>query len=239
MPSIEVCFSPLLYPSQTGQNRFTTVVIDVLRATTAFCAAFEAGVESLVPVASLEELKTFKEAGFLTAAERDGKKVDFADYGNSPLRFLQEDLRGKSLAYSTTNGTQAIEIAKPFGGIVTASFANLHAVAAFLKAQNNDLVILCSGWMNSFSLEDSVCAGALIQELVFPASYSISSDSALAALELWEKAKECLQPFCSRGSHYKRLEKLGLQDDLDHCFLMNTSSVVPAWNGEKLIRSFS
>ena len=91
---------------------FITVVVDVLRATTAFCAAFEAGVELIVPVGNLEKLQRMKNAGYLTAAERDGKKINFADFGNSPVLFLKTDFRGRSLAYSTTNGTHAIEMAR-------------------------------------------------------------------------------------------------------------------------------
>ena len=237
MPLIEVCFSPALYGYRTTQSGFTTVVVDVLRATTAFCAAFDAGAEFIIPVDSLERLKELQSLGCLTSAERDGMKVDIADFGNSPARFLQANLKGKSLAYSTTNGTHAIELAKPYGNIITSSFANLFAVTAWLLNQGKDIVILCSGWKNTFSLEDSVCAGALVEKLIGSGKYSFDSDSVYTSIRLWELAKDNLQEFCCHGSHYKRLEKLGVSDDLEHCFRLNTSTVVPVWDGEKLVRS--
>ena len=124
MKSIEVILSPALFEYRTTLKDCIVVVIDVLRATTAFCAAFDSGVETVIPVSGLDELLDLKNKGFLTAAERDGNKVDFADFGNSPVVFLKSKLAGKSLAYSTTNGTQAVEMAKSSGNITVAAFSN-------------------------------------------------------------------------------------------------------------------
>jgi 2-phosphosulfolactate phosphatase len=236
MPRLEVCFLPALYSHRTIENGFITVVVDVLRATTAFCAAFDAGVESILPVASLEQLKELKNSGYLTAAEREGRKVDFADFGNSPVHFLQTDLRGKNLAYSTTNGTQAIELAKVQGNIAIACFANLNSVCSCLVNDGKDVVILCSGWKNSVSLEDSVCAGAVAELLLGIGKYKIVGDSVFMALQLWNEAKNHLQQYCSSGEHYQRLEKLKLNDDLAHCFKLDSTHVVPVWDGGKLVR---
>jgi 2-phosphosulfolactate phosphatase len=41
-------------------NDAIVVVADILRATTAICAAFENGVKSLIPVADLEEARALK-----------------------------------------------------------------------------------------------------------------------------------------------------------------------------------
>lgn len=235
MNRIEVIFSPALYETRTLQSGFLTVVVDVLRATTAFCAAFDAGVESLLPVAELDELRILKSQGYLTAAEREGKKIDFADFGNSPVLFRQSELKGKKLAYSTTNGTRAIDLAKPNGTLVIASFSNLEAVTAWLINQQKDILILCSGWKDSLSLEDSVCAGALTTGLINSARYAVGSDSANIAVELWNKSRNDLQSYCSKGSHFQRLEKLGLIDDLSFCFKLNTSTAVPVWNGEYIV----
>ena len=236
MNAIEVCLSPALLEYRSLRTGFITVVTDVLRATTAFCAAFDSGLESLLPVEGLEELKILGSQGYLTAAERDGKKVDFADFGNSPVRFLQADLTGKKLAYSTTNGTRAIGLAKEAGPFTVAAFSNLDAVTAYLAAQQKDILILCSGWKSSFSLEDSVCAGAIASGLTSSGRYSLAGDPALAAVKLWDESRDHLQEFCSPGDHYRRLQKLGLQDDLDYSFRLNTSKAVPVWNTMHLAR---
>ena len=192
MRSIEVSLSPALFQFRTTNENYIVVIVDVLRATSAFCAAFDKGAEAIIPVAGLEELKAYQNKGFYTAAERGGKKVDFADFGNSPSVFLKSDLSGKALAYSTTNGTQAVEIAKGSGNIAIASFVNLHSVGNWLLQQQKNIVILCSGWQNTFSLEDTLCAGALAELLVVSGQYSLRCDAAGAALTLWKTSRNNL-----------------------------------------------
>jgi 2-phosphosulfolactate phosphatase len=231
MKSIEVILSPALFNFRTTYGDYIVVVIDVLRATTAFCAAFDSGIENVVPVSGLDELIEYKNKGYLTAAERDGNKVDFADFGNSPVVFLQSALKGKNLAYSTTNGTQAVEMAKTSGNIAVAAFANLGAVTAWLNEQQKNIVILCSGWKNTFSLEDTLCAGALVEALEHSGEFSHICDASENALTLWKSSRNEMQEVVKKGNHYQRLVQLGQFDDLHHCFLLNTSEAVPVWDG--------
>jgi 2-phosphosulfolactate phosphatase len=231
MNSIEVCLTPALYKYKTTADNFIVVVVDVLRATTSFCGALDAGAKSIIPVSGLEELQEFKNKGYLTAAEREGKKVDFADFGNSPTVFLQSDLKGKELAYSTTNGTQAVEMAKSSENIVVAAFVNLTAVSNWLIKEHKNVVILCSGWKNTFSLEDTLCAGALVESLEESGTYSHICDASGASLSLWQSSKNNLQEVVTKANHYQRLVKLGQLDDLRHCFLLNTSGAIPVWDG--------
>jgi 2-phosphosulfolactate phosphatase len=231
MNSIEVCLSPALYKYKTTIDNYIVVIVDVLRATTAFCAAFDSGVKVVVPVSGLEELLEYKHKGYLTAAERDGKKVECADFGNSPSVFLQNDLKGKELAYSTTNGTQAVEVAKSSVNIVVAAFANLNAVSEWLFKQQKNVVILCSGWKNTFSLEDTLCAGAIVEKLELSGKFSHICDASGASLLLWMSSKNNLQNTVKNANHYQRLIKLGQQVDLQHCFRLNTSAVIPVYDG--------
>jgi len=232
MNTIEVCLSPALFKYITTTGDFIVVIIDVLRATTSFCAAFDSGVKSVIPVSGLDELLEYKNGGYLTAAERDGNKVDFADFGNSPTVFLQSDLSGKELAYSTTNGTQAIEMAKSSEGIVVAAFVNLSAVTKWLSGKQKNVVILCSGWKNTFSLEDTLCAGAIVEALELTEQFRSICDASGASLSLWQASKNNLEEVIVKANHYQRLINLGQQADLKHCFRLNTSNVVPVWDGE-------
>ena len=76
------------------------------------CTAFHHGVEKIIPVSTLQEAKEYKNKGFHVAAERKGKIVDGFDYGNSPLSYRNDKLKGETLVLTTTNGTNAINIAK-------------------------------------------------------------------------------------------------------------------------------
>jgi len=230
MNTIEVCLSPALFKYKVTTNDCIVVVIDVLRATTAFCAAFDSGVDTIVPITELAELQQFKSNGFLTAAERNGDKVDFADFGNSPSVFLMTRLKGKKLAYSTTNGTQAIEIAKNCTKISLVAFINIQAVANWLIEQKQNIVILCSGWKNTVSLEDTLCAGALVDQLEQSGKFSPVDDASYSSLVLWRSSKDNLIEVVKQANHYKRLFKLGLYEDLEYCFQLNTSKAIPTWS---------
>jgi len=237
MNSIEVILSPALFEYRTTKGDCTVVVVDVLRATTAFCAAFESGIKSIIPVSGLDKLLEFKKKGYLTAAERDGNKVDFADYGNSPTVFLKSDLSGKNLAYSTTNGTQAVEMAKQSTVITVAAFANLNAVNNWIISRQRNVIILCSGWKNTFSLEDTLCAGALAELLEQSGKFSHICDASEAALSLWKSSGYELNDVVRKANHYQRLVRLGQQDDLQHCFRLNTSKAVPVWDGKGFVNA--
>lgn len=239
MKNIEVCLSPALFPYKTTTDDYIVVIIDVLRATTSFCAAFDSGIKTVIPVSGLAELLEYKNKGFLTAAERDGNKVDFADFGNSPTIFLQSDLIGKELAYSTTNGTQAIEMAKNSGDIVVVAFINLNAVIEWLIRQKKDVVILCSGWKNTFSLEDTLCAGAIVEKLESSGDFAHICDASGASLSLWQLSKNNLVQAVKKANHYKRLVKLGQLNDLEHCFKLNISGAVPVWDGKGFVNGSS
>src|SRR5512145_2226550 len=110
MKSLEVCLSPAMF-AQHADNEAVVVVIDILRATSAICTAFANGAKAIIPVTTVEEARNMKFDGFLIAAERDGFVLDFADFGNSPFNFTSDRVEGKTIVYSTTNGTSIINMA--------------------------------------------------------------------------------------------------------------------------------
>jgi 2-phosphosulfolactate phosphatase len=238
--SIEVCFSPKLFGNIQTTSNFVTVVVDILRATTSICAALACGAKSVIPVSSLEEAKEHKQKGFAVAAERDGLRLDFADFGNSAFDFMRNDVSGLDIVFSTTNGTVAMEMAKSSEAIVLGAFINLSALADFLIKADKNIVILCSGWKNMFCLEDSIFAGALIEKLTESKDYDIQCDSALASLDLWKIAKPDLLGYIQKAAHRKRLRMLGVDDVLEYCFTLDAVDVVPVLKNGKnsTIRQF-
>lgn len=224
---IEVCFTPQNIQYFDFQNAHV-VVVDILRATSAICAAFANGAKAVIPVPTVEDARRAKEKGYIVAAERDGQKLDFADFGNSPFNFTPDKIAGKEVAYSTTNGTQAIIKASGGLSVVVASFINLSAVAKWLIERNTgDILILCAGWKGKFCLEDSLFAGALAEQLLALDSFYTKCDSTHAAMQLWGLAKDDLTSYRECIAQRHRLKKLGLDDVLDYCFTPDTSTVVP------------
>ena len=226
---IEVSLSPALYPYRTIKEHHVTVAIDLLRATTAVCAAFQAGCSMVAPPNTLEGMSRFRDQDFLLAAERDGKKVGDAEYGNSPTEYLRNDLTGVKLAYSTTNGTVTILCGADAEMTLVGSFANLTALSERLADIGRDVVLLCSGWKQDFCIEDTLVAGALIERLLTYQQINVSTenDAAQMALALWQVAKDDPYEYCQRCSHVHRLYRLGATDDVRFAFRQDTCPVVP------------
>ena len=168
--NIDVCFSPVLYPVYHNPEAIV-VVVDVFRATTTMAAAFQNGISSIRPVASVEEAMEYKRKGWLVGAERNVKRCDFADFGNSPFDYTPEKVVGKDVIFTTTNGTKAITIAKSAYRVITGAFINLQAVADFCRKHGRDVVVLCSGWQDKVNIEDTLFGGALVDALVATGEY--------------------------------------------------------------------
>ncbi len=223
---LEICLSPLLYEPEEHKGSIV-VIIDVLRATSAICTAFEHGANSIIPVESVEEARKYKERGFLVAAERDGFVLDFADFGNSPFNFTRERVEGKTIVYSTTNGTGIIKMADSASEIIIGSFLNITSLTGWLENQNKDVVLFCAGWKNRFNLEDTICAGAIAERLMKTSLYSTICDSALAALDLWTLAKDDLQGYIDKAAQRTRLRDKGLDDCILFCFTADYTDKIP------------
>lgn len=227
--SLEVSLSPALYPHRITREKHITVVIDVLRFTTSLISTFENGVKAVIPVSSLEEAEKMRNQGYPVAAERGGLRLPFADYGNSAADFRTPEIVGKTLVYSTTNGTVAMDAASLDGPVAAAAFTNLNAVADWLASQNQPVVILCSGWKNLLSNEDTMCAGALVELLIQTEHFVNQGDEVSAALKLWKTSKYRLKEALMEGTHYHRLLGLGVDPLPDYTVQIGVSQVVPVF----------
>lgn len=225
-PSIEICFSPDRFPLYF-QSQPIVVVIDVLRATTAMCVALENGVEKIIPVSSLEEALEYQQMGYLVGAERNGKIVDGFSFGNSPIGFLNDKYKGKTIVMTTTNGTRAINVANKAETVITAGFVNLDAVCKYLEEQQKDTLILCSGWKDRFNLEDTICGGAIADYLINTGTFRSEHDSSVAAKYLYQSVKSNYLGFLKSSSHRRRLKKLNLEEDIKYCLKPNQTTVIP------------
>jgi len=232
---IEVCFSPRLFSEIQVKDNFIVVLVDILRATTSICAAFENGVKSIIPVSTTEEAKAMKDNGYLVASEQDGRKLDFADFGNSAFNFSRESIGDKTLVYCTTNGTRALEIARKAEKIAMGAFINLSALVDWLIAQDKNVVILCSGWKNKFCLEDTLFAGVLTDRLLKSRKFTTHCDSAAAAIDLWRLACPDVLGYIEKAAHRHRLKKLNLDDVIPYSFKLDQTKVVPVFEGKEIV----
>lgn len=231
---VDVCLSPQLYPAYQKEDAIV-VVIDVLRATSAMCTAFEFGVEKMIPVATLEEATEYKKQGFLVGAERNGIAIEGFDFGNSPYSYMTESIKGQTVVISTTNGTQAIEASRNAYKVVIGAFTNITALCNWLQSQNRNVLLLCSGWKNRLNLEDSVFAGAVTERLIKNNKYQ-TGDAALAALFLYQQTQQSQVKFFHNSSHSKRLAAMGLKKDIKYCFSLDKTAIIPILDGKYLVK---
>lgn len=226
-----ICFSPALYPYYMKDNE-TVVIVDIFRASTTICAMLANGASAVIPVADIEDAKRYKSRGYPVGAERNAKKCDFADFGNSPFDYTKEKVLGKEVVFTTTNGTQAIETAKDCNNMFIGAFSNINALAEKCLQLGEDVLVLCAGWNNTVNIEDMLFGSALVEELAKNIDIEFVSDAVRIASHLWNAAKENPIDFVSSSEHYKRLLLRGAEKDIEYCFSRNTISIVPFYNKE-------
>jgi 2-phosphosulfolactate phosphatase len=203
----------------------TVVVVDILRATSCMVTAFAHGVGSITPLADLEKCRMMKMKGYVTSGERDGRKVEGFDKGNSPFEYMGEQVRGMRIAFTTTNGTHAIEKSREAKEIIIGSFLNLSAVARHLLFNDSNILVVCAGWKGKVNLEDTLFAGALVDKL---RDYlDPDCDAPLAAQHLYNLAKGDLVSFLSNSSHVRRLNRLSIHKDIEFCLTPDVYNVLP------------
>lgn len=224
--NIVTCFSPSLF-EPVDYSDSIVVIIDVLRASSSICMAIANGASEIIPVAEVSEAKEYKAKGYLVAAERDGYVLDFADFGNSPFNFTRERVNGKTIVYSTTNGTGIIKLASHAYKTVIGSFINIGALTEWLIKEEKDVLLFCAGWKKRFNIEDTVCAGAIAEMLLASDVFSTICDSTLASVDLWSLAKPDLSAYINKAAQRSRLRDKKLDDCIEFCLTFNITEKIP------------
>lgn len=233
MPKIEVCLTPALLDLYAIENSIV-VVIDILRATSSITYGIENGAEAIIPVMNVEDCLNYADKGYLLAAERNGEVVEGYDFGNSPFSYTKGKVAGKTIVLTTTNGTKAMHLAQERAyQVIVGSFLNLSSVCDYLKKQNKDVLLLCAGWKDNFNLEDTLFAGAVVEQL--QADFTVGDDSSVAALDMYQLAKGDLREYLKKSSHNHRLVKLNIEEDVQFCLRLNVCTTIPVLEGEYLV----
>ena len=229
---IEVCLTPALINLYTITESIV-VVIDILRATSSMVYGIDNGAEAIIPVAQVEECLAYADKGFLLAAERNGEVVAGYDFGNSPFSYTSDKVAGKTVVLTTTNGTKALHLARKAHQVVIGSFLNLESLCSWLKMQDRDVLLLCAGWKDQFNLEDTIFAGAVVQQL--RSSFALSDDASVAAEDLYILAKDNLRAYVGKSSHSNRMVALNIEEDVQFCLQLNICTAIPVLIGDSLV----
>jgi 2-phosphosulfolactate phosphatase len=165
----------------------------------------------------------------LLCGEKNAKPIQGFNLGNSIKEYSEEVVKGKSLIFSSTNGTPALIKSKFTQTCIVAAFVNITRVTDYLLAMEKDFIILCAGKSGEFSLEDTVCAGMIINLLNKKAGrnhYQLT-DSAHGASKLFSSYKRDLLHMLMESEHGRFLMSLGFEDDLNACAKVDAYNILP------------
>ena len=234
-PSLHTVLTPSLLDLYEV-NDSIVVIIDVFRATSTMATALYNGASKIIPVDSAELcIEMGKQTGGITAGERDGKIIPGLSYGNSPSEYPRSFIENKTLVITTTNGTKLLHMALKQGAkeVITGSFPNLSKVVRFLKEQNANIILGCSGWKNRFNIEDTLFAGAVIEEI--KDQFTIHCDSSYMANNLYNMHKADMPNYIKTLTHWHRLAAYGLEEDMLYCISKDVAPSLPIFNNGSLI----
>ncbi len=233
--SLEVLFAPAEYEAleQRDLSETVCVVFDVLRATSTMVTALANGARAIIPVVEIPEALAIRQQQpeVLLAGERDGLRIrapqtggiDF-DLGNSPREYLRENVEGKTIVITTTNGTRALRACAKAKTILIGSFLNLHSVSNWICDQLPPrLLLVCSGTHEQTALEDTLAAGALCEKIWPHYESGQIADSAEIARRIYQSLRNDLVGAMKYSRNGRRLLEIpALRDDVKVCLQRET-----------------
>lgn len=209
----------------------TVLVVDVLRASTTIITALTNGCVAVVPVSDADEARRRAAAtpGALIAGERRGEPLQGFDLGNSPLEFSPARVGGRTVVFTTSNGTRALVAVRAAAAVGVAAFVNVSAAAAWAVAQGRDVVVACAGERGAVSLEDHVCAGLLVERALAAEPAASTTPAAAGALVLARRYGKDVSRLATDSGWARHLATSGRRADVTACLALDTSTLVPVY----------
>lgn len=214
------------------------IVLDILFATTTMVTALAHGATQVVPVADEDAARRESEnhvaQGVVLAGELYAETLPgFAH--PAPLALLEHGIGGKTVVYSTTNGTVAMTLAARAEHVYCGALLNARRLAEHVVARHPDrpVLIVCSGSGDNFNLEDFYGAGYFVEHLAgLLGAQADLSDAALAARSLYREARapEALLE-CRVG---RMMAARGLADEVRFACRFDAFPVIPELRGGRL-----
>lgn len=222
----------VLSPTEVLSSCDVWLVVDVLRATTTMTMFFESGGKKVLPVESVEEGFTLKRSlgnAWLLMGEREGVPPRGFDLGNSPAEVANARVREyEGAIMTTTNGTRALLAAASTGApVLIASARNAFAAVDVASSLGSSIGILCAGRLGRASLDDSACAGALVEIALERKQETRLTDGARIAHSVWRSYGKDMREALRDASHTYLLSELGFDDDIHLACQFGATAFVP------------
>jgi 2-phosphosulfolactate phosphatase len=171
------------------------VVLDVLFATTTMIAALAHGAREVIPVLDEKAARAagdeLAEDSFVLSGELNAETLPgFAH--PAPMALIEHGVAGKTLIYSTTNGTVCMTKARGATRVYCGALLNARRLVEHIAAEHprETVLIICSGSADNFNLEDFCGAGAFVERFAERLGETTDfSDAARAALGFYRQAR--------------------------------------------------
>ena len=224
-------------------------VMDILRATTTITTSLMNGAEEVFPCLNADEARAragkLNPSSYLLGGEQQSLKIPGFDLGNSPLEYSPEIVKGKTIIFSTTNGTPTMRTtySRSKLPVYIVSLLNQCAVAKALLAQAGKLLpakiaLICSGTHGTLALEDAYCAGLMVKQIeALAKDRGITldlTDGAVIAGAFSALNKDSSLTVLKTSHHGQGLLKLGFKADLEFAAQVDKYQVTPVFAEDRI-----
>lgn len=216
----------------------TAVVIDMFRATSVIVTAMNNECKEIIPFLTIEEtLEKANKIGrekCILGGERQAVKIEGFDVSNSPIEYKKELVKDKSILMTTTNGTKTLTRCCKSENILIGALINAEAVAENVIEIGNDVVIVNAGTNGNFSMDDFICSGYIIDEILKKVKKADMTDIAKTAHIIY-KSNNDVMDYIKEATHYSVMKSLELDEDIAYCTQKSIVDIVPKYDGCKII----
>jgi 2-phosphosulfolactate phosphatase len=165
----------------------------------------------------------------LAAGERQGEPIPGFDLSNSPVEFQSARVRGRTVYFTTSNGTRALLAARAAHAIGVAALVNVTAAAAWAADTGRDVAVLCAGSHGACSLEDWTCGGLVVERILGAVPGAVLTEAARDALETGRRYAADVGRLKRDAPWARRLIAAGRAADVDACLRLDTTKLVPRY----------
>ncbi|MDU7438986.1 MAG: 2-phosphosulfolactate phosphatase, partial [Clostridium sp.] len=170
----------------------------------------------------------------ILGGERRAVKIDGFDLSNSPLEYTKEVVEDKKVLITTTNGTRTLTKSNSAKRIIIAAMINAKAVSDKLLEINEDVVIINAGTNGNFSMDDYICSGYIINEMLKVDNNIELTDISKTANMIYENNRDIIS-YVKEATHYSVMKSLELDNDIEYCMKKSIVNNVPEYKDGKIV----